>query len=206
MQKLNSKYKCRKAKDTDDIDAIAKYIHLTDQYIYPFICEDPCDDNWKQLILQCTKMKNNIFNLDYISVVLCDEKIVGVACVIPCGRRKVFLEEQDVPSDLQEHMDVVKKGYFEPLIKESMQYEGYNITNICIDQNHWGHGVGSLLMEHCILLYGESPIHLDVIADNTAAVRLYEKYGFIKEETYYGFSGSDKRLSCHHMLRMPQKD
>ena len=40
---MNQQFICRMALPSDCVQNIAKYIHLTDPYIYPQICTDPQD-------------------------------------------------------------------------------------------------------------------------------------------------------------------
>lgn len=195
-----SDYICRKALPGDSIPDIAKYIHLTDPYIYPAITCDPCDPDWEKLIASAMVQKNSIFSLSCLSVVLYKEKIIGIACVIPCGIPLSF-NGVTVPESLKNGFIKVEEGYFSPLIKESADLNGYNITNICIDEEHRGVGVGTLLLQHCIEEYGTRTLHLDMIASNSAAIRLYKKFGFEIAYTYNGFSGSDSPLLCYHMIR-----
>ena len=197
-------YTCRKALPSDDACAIAKYIHLTDPYIYPAITNDPCDPAWQRLIAQCLAQKDNLFSLSNISVALCKGEIVGVACVIPCGTPLRFGEALCIPDALQSGIALAGEGYFTPLIEEAAALEGYDITNVCIDKAHRGKGVGHLLMQHCIKEYGDRTLHLDVIANNMAALQLYQKCGFAIHSTYHGFSGKEQPILCYHMIKNAQ--
>ncbi len=60
---LNSNYICRKATPRDSIALIAKYIHLTDPYIYPAITPNPTDEEWVELISRCAVNKDNIYSM-----------------------------------------------------------------------------------------------------------------------------------------------
>lgn len=196
-------YSCRPVAEADDVGKIARYIHLTDPYIYPILCKDPSDPAWVEYVVACLRTKEHIFCREHLQVVLWGAQIVGVACVIPCGKRLTVSAAGNAEGLSQTGLKKVINGYFGPLIEESLGYDGYNITNICIDENHRGKGVGRLLLAHCIAAYGHRPIHLDVIADNAVAVRLYESMGFGVIDTYSGFSGSDRELPCYHMLYLP---
>ena len=197
-------YICRKATPADSAAMIAKLIHLTDPYIYPTICKDPCDPVWIDLIGECLKAPDNIFNIENISVVLFKDRIVGIACVIPCGKPLKFIENIHLPESVRHKLQPSIAGYFTPLIAESMEFAGYNITNICVDKQHRGNGVGALLMSYCLATYGTKPIHLDVVAANEAAIHLYKRMGFFIENEYLGFSGNEIDLACYHMLYLPQ--
>ncbi len=198
-------YYCRKANFNDDVTMIAKYIHLTDSYIYPKICANHYDESWIKLISSCLKCRDNVFYIDNIEVVIYNGKIVGIACVIPCGNNLRFEENIDVPDAIAENVKTVSDGYFKPLIDESLNFIGYNIVNVCIDENYRGKGLGSLLMTHCVKKYEHSVLHLDVIASNAAAVSLYKKLGFEITGEYFGFSGDDTQLLCYHMMNGQRK-
>lgn len=54
---------------------------------------------------------------------------------------------------------------------------------IAVRKAYWGRGVGSMLMEELIAFAEESGteiIDLEVRSDNSAAIHLYEKYGFVR--------------------------
>ena len=57
------------------------------------------------------------------------------------------------------------------------------IDRMLIDANYQGSGFGSrfmeLLMQRVLIEYGEQPIYLSVYPENTAAIRMYEKLGFV---------------------------
>lgn len=197
----NSDYYCQKATETDDIGKIAKYIHLTDPYIYPAICENPDDEAWQSFICQCLKKQGNIYHLNNIFVIKIADEPVGIACVIPCGKKLTVTDGIAVPVSLKKGMDLAVNGYFNPLIEESEHFDGYNIVNVCVDEHHRGKGVGKMLMTHCLKEYGSQTIHLDVIVSNKAAVQLYQKLGFIIQNEYPGFSGNDIEVPCYHMVR-----
>jgi ribosomal protein S18 acetylase RimI-like enzyme len=64
--------------------------------------------------------------------------------------------------------------------------------------------LGARLLAFCLQEYGSGPVHLDVIASNSTAVRLYQRHGFITASEYLGYSGTDTDLPCYHMLYTPQ--
>ncbi len=200
-----SKFCCRAASHLDPVEKIAQYLYLTDPYIYPSICQDPVDPNWVDLIRQCMQADNNIFHIRNLSVIEDMGNIVGVACVIPCGRKLDFLENVQISESFRNKLHIAEEGYFIPLMAESRKYTGHNITNICLDPDYRGKGLGILLLSHCLAEYGTQRIHLDVIASNEAAIQLYKNAGFSIVSKYLGFSGTDTKLPCYHMLYTPKK-
>ena len=201
-----SDYLCRKATASDDAAMIAKYLYLTDPYIYPSICQDPADPMWVALIRECLQTQDDLYQLEHISVVLFRGQIVGVACVIPCGKSLAFAKNMQQNTQVRHKLQSAMEGYFLPMLAEAKGSVGYSLTNFCIDGDHQGKGIGSLFLSHCVETYGSQPMHLDVIAANQSAVRLYEKAGFRIEKHYSGFTGSEVELPCYHMVFLPKTE
>ena len=54
---------------------------------------------------------------------------------------------------------------------------------ITVSKNYWGQGIGKAIMNACIECAKEAgyiQLELDVVADNTRAIELYKKLGFIE--------------------------
>lgn len=54
---------------------------------------------------------------------------------------------------------------------------------ITVSKNYWGQGIGKAIMNACIECAKEAgyiQLELDVVADNTRAIELYKKFGFIE--------------------------
>ena len=203
MAQLDANFSFEKATKADDIARIAKYIHLTDPYIYPAICLDPMDLDWQQFIAQCFSQPNNLFSADHIFTAKHRGEIIGIACMVPCGVPLQFHKEFEIPYALQAGFDQNWSGYFCPLLEETKQTTGYNLTNICIDEAYRGKGIGAKLLEYCIDTFSSHTIHLDVIEENKNAVTMYEAHGFTATTRYQGFAGGEKILPCLHMTRQP---
>ncbi len=196
---------CRAARIEDDIAGIAKYVHLTDPYIYPEITRDCESVDWVALFTDCYETKGDIFYYENIKVIELEGKIVGIACVIPCGKRFIFAQCGLPSMSIEQGVALTRKKYFEPLFKENIKYRGYNITNICIEPTLRGRGCGSILLDYCIESCNGAEIHLDVIKSNTAAIALYKKHGFEIRTEYFGFSGGNEMVLCHHMILAESK-
>ena len=201
---MEQQFTCRMALPSDCVQSIAKYIHLTDPYIYPLICADPQDGAWCDFIRQCLNTPNNVYHLDHIAVLLHGDEIIGAACIAPCGQVLTITDGIEIPEGLKDPIAPVVDGYFLPLIRENQTFSGYNIVNICVDEAWRGRGLGKKLLDFCLEKCQDASVHLDVIADNTTAIRLYEHSGFRIRARYMGFSGSDVKLPCYHMIKGAQ--
>jgi ribosomal protein S18 acetylase RimI-like enzyme len=199
MENCNVEY--RKAKLEDDISAIAKYIYLTDPYIYPTICKSPQEKEWVELIRQCYQQDDNLFSWHNIYVALMDGEIIGICCIIPCGIRLKFNEDLEL-NECSLHITKAVEGYFTPLLEESADLSGYNVVNLCIDKNLRRRGVGKALLQYCLDDCEQKIVYLDVIADNFSAISVYKSLEFKIEKKYEGFSGGSEPVMCYQMKRV----
>ena len=63
---------------------------------------------------------------------------------------------------------------------------------ICVDKNYHGKHIGEFMLQSFINRMSGKNILLDVIADNTPAIKLYEKSGFVAIEEKEGYSYEEK--------------
>ena len=95
-------------------------------------------------------------------------------------------------------------------VKASGEYRIAHIGEIGISilKSFWGMGIGSLLMEEILYWAQETQVirrlELTVQAQNTRAIRLYQKFGFEKEATMLRGARSDQGefLDVHLMRRL----
>ena len=194
------KLKYRKYLPDDDMSLVARYIHLTDPYIYPTVC-DVDDPFFTKVIRKCSDDRTNIYYRDNLFLALYEEKIIGVLVAVKCGRELVFADNLELSCDEHKKLIQANEGYFIPLIKESRELDGYNIINLCIDADYRKMGVGEGLLRFYLSQSNGESVYLDVLADNPGAIRLYERCGFEILQEYYGFSGSSSPVRCYHMKR-----
>ena len=194
----------RKAKESDDFAAVAGLVHLTDPYIYPTVCQAPDDPFFYGLLLRCLADKTNIFALNNLFLALDGERPIGILCAIKCGKKATFLDNLLLTDGEKVRLAKANEGYFLPLIEESAAFEGHNVTNLCVDPAFRGKGVGEGLLRFYLESVKGDTVHLDVIAANGGAVRLYQRCGFVLDKEYNGFSGTEEPLLCYHMIRKGQ--
>ena len=189
-------------KITDgDVAAIARLLHLTDPYIYPTVCEDPEDPLWRRVVSLCLKAEGNVFSAAHFRILTVENAVVALSCVIPCGKGLSFAENLPLTERERAALACAEKGYFLPLLRESAEMNGFNLVNLCVDPAVRGQGAGRMLMELYVREHGDAPLHLDVVADNIGAIRLYESCGFQIERAYEGFAGEGATVACYHMVR-----
>jgi ribosomal-protein-alanine N-acetyltransferase len=91
-----------------------------------------------------------------------------------------------------------------------LTFEDAHVTTIAVDPDHRGRGVGELLLnaliDHAYEL-GAKQITLEVRVSNTAAQRLYLKYGFQPAGTrprYYTDNGEDALIMWTDSIEAPE--
>lgn len=89
---------------------------------------------------------------------------------------------------------IIANAHFEALTRRLSHRGGIGITVV---KEAWGRGIGSALMERLIAHARENGIEimeLQVRCDNLRAIRLYEKFGFVKIGHYPGYLKVDGKL------------
>ncbi len=87
----------------------------------------------------------------------------------------------------KEDGEIIGDGHMEPFSRRLSHRAGLGIT---VRKAAWGRGVGTAIMERLIAHAREQGIEiieLQVRSDNARAIRLYEKFGFVKIGHYPGF-------------------
>ena len=198
MEKID--FTLRNATKGDEA-AIARLLHFTDPYIYPAICKDPEDPFWRRVVSLCLASEENVFSASHFRVLTAGDTVVALSCVIPCGKALSFAESLPLTEEERAALACAENGYFLPLLRESAEMDSFNLVNLCVDPAVRRQGAGRMLMELYVREYGDAVLHLDVVADNIGAIRLYQSCGFQIEREYEGFAGENATVSCYHMVR-----
>ena len=183
-----------------DAAAVASYIWQTDEYIYPAAVNSPDDGAWVDFIARSLADENSVYFHGRVLVAEVCGKVVGACAFFRCGENLHFALPVD--GSIREGIEFVDCGYYRPLVEESRVKEGIYISNLCVDKAYRGRGIGTKLLDGLIALFPDCDIVLDVLEDNPAARRLYEKEGFTVTKHYFGFSGRAKMaVPCLEMVR-----
>ena len=92
----------------------------------------------------------------------------------------------------KEDGEIIGDGHIEAFSRRLSHRAGLGIT---VRKAAWGRGVGTAIMERLIAHAREQGIEiieLQVRSDNARAIRLYEKFGFVKIGHYPGFLKVDR--------------
>ncbi len=114
------------------------------------------------------------------------------------------------PRDLmvlaKEGGSIIGDGHIEAFSRRLSHRAGLGIT---VRKAAWGRGVGTAIMERLIAHAREQGIEiieLQVRSDNARAIRLYEKFGFVKIGHYPGFLKVDRVYADCDLMNLYRND
>ncbi len=182
----------RKAMASDDLEKIAELLYYTDDYIYPYWFGSV--ENCRKELTPLLTQDKFFFNINNIYVAVKDNTILGIVCITD--------KNTDLDYDYEELRKVNERyaftidNYIKGLIEEVKNADFAYISNVCVDPNSRGLHIGTFLIDSLIKEYKSkmfNEIVLDVLADNPAAIHLYEKMGFEKSSDIFpGFNDPEK--------------
>ncbi|MCR5048172.1 MAG: GNAT family N-acetyltransferase [Saccharofermentans sp.] len=187
--------------------SIAKLIYDTDPFIYPAMFGEGDEGRRtavKVLSLLLRKGTDPMFCLDNIFIKMKRNKIVGL---ILWNKGELSWDYGVLMSAAQEagvvldkkRLDIVKENYFSDNYDSSV-CERISLINVCVDNKQRGEGVGNSLLKEFITRH-DGDMELVVLSDNSEAVKLYQKYGFVISNEKNGFSLTDNKPGCYEMIR-----
>lgn len=190
---------------------VAKLIYDTDPYIYPALFGEGPEGRMRavrilsELLVSDTDVmfaKKNLFAL------CTGDEIAGVilwykgsmrwdpAPVLDTAARAgIALKEENVIKVGREYVaDQYTSG-------DSAQDQRLELINVCVKGSLRGRGAGDYMLQHFVEAHPEENMKLVVLADNTPAVNLYQKFGFSVTKETDGFSLSHPKPRCFTMER-----
>lgn len=184
----------RKATAEDDLQKISELLYETDPYIYPywFGSLENCKKELPSYLVE-DKFFFNVNHL-YVGISNTTNEIVGVVCILD--------KTVDLDYDYSELKKVNERycftivNYIEELIKEVKNSNFAYISNVCVDSDCRGQHIGNQMVSEIIEICKDKllkEVVLDVLADNPAAIKLYQNLGFEQfTEIFEGFNNPRK--------------
>lgn len=203
-QYIDSDYKVRKAT-SEDVKSVAEILYGTDPYIYPtaFKNAKEAGEQMSRIML----VVGSAYHFSNIKVAV-DSKgnIMGAVCYYNNSVYNI-----DYSSTLNKSDDKTKhvcKNYFSKLASYADSEDTIYIVAICTAGKHRDKGIGKMLLKSVLVENHDKTVKLDVLCDNTKAIKLYEEYGFIIEGgVNKGYAYPPKeRPDCYRMVRQPSDE
>ena len=190
-----------KVQCNDDVSRIAELIYQTDPYLYRDLLGDITQGT--RLLGILIENPRSIFYKDHLYVCRKDGIIVGIASIQPHGTewdfdtiRMAYMEfGLEITESVRAAGNYFKKTYSRIGI-------GAFVCNICIHSDYRGQGIGNFVLGNLIAIVGRNNIELSVLADNIAAIKLYQSHGFIIVDEVYEYGGYNQdKVLCYSMIR-----
>ena len=197
----------RAACATDPFREIAACLYLTDPFIYPGAFGE-ARDAAASAISALMKIEHGLFHYQNIDLVLHRDKICGVLLHSdPNARWEQAVCNAAVGPFLPDLSDFIRvsEAYFSQEVQQPGK-DRVEVIACCVLPEYRKLGIGAALMTHFMAQHRDKTVTLDVLAENAAAIALYQKCGFVIKEAYKGFHlAEEKRPDCYHMVRPAPK-
>lgn len=190
----------RKANINDNFEQIAELIYETDPYIYPHWFHNNVEE-CKEVIAPLLDKEGFFFNYNSMHLLIdkTNNKIIGLIQIID--------KDTNFNYDYTELMNKDKtykftiENYIFELIEEVNKFGLPYFSNIVIHHDYRGLKLGSIMMDYILKECKDKyyKFILDVLAENPAAVRLYEKMGFVTTEKNMGFKNDSEKIEEYRM-------
>lgn len=169
----------RNAKETDNVNQIAKLIYSSDLNIYGAMFEN--EINASKVLGEVINSNTININISNLIIAAYGEDIIGILCFIEddyfddrVGYKSAF---ERLNLSLPQHFDGVFDMYWGKIISEDFGGT-YYISNVAVDSSYQNLGIGKSLLNYFIENHSDKPIGLDVVQDNASAIHAYAKSGF----------------------------
>lgn len=193
----------RYARNTDDLLKIASCIYLTDPFIYPVAFGTDIHQA-AYAISKLMSMEDGLFHPDNLALAFHGKDICGILLY---NRNGAVWEQSQCTDLIQgivpsiENFNYVSEVYFS--VESATPPEDHiEVIACCVMPGFRNRGVGKQMLDWLIKEYSEYTLTLDVLANNSAAISLYQKCGFKITEELKGFSLEEStRPDCYRMAR-----
>lgn len=187
-----------------ELATIAELIYETDEYIYPALF--PTKTIAIEVLGEVLKRGDGLFDVDNIYVAKLNKEIVGLILwvdgplafdhsVIEATARRLRCPIRN--------LDVLIYEYFD-MYAEASRAGVTTIINLCVAGHMRRRGIGRFLLGNFLDNGPDAIYELSVLADNHAAISLYEQHGFMVSGEYDGFALGKAKPRCLDMVRKPQ--
>lgn len=164
----------------NQIAQIGTLIHDTDPYIFPCVCST---EDAELLGKLCVTGEDTIFSFRNCFVAEENGEIFGLilwhlgpVCWDPVPLQKLAEAENRTLSPL---LSLAQKEYFAEY--QAVAPDMISVMNVCVDASNRGRGIGTRMLEAFLSEHPGKPMELFVLAENSTAIALYSKLGFVIE-------------------------
>jgi len=189
---------------------IAECLYDTDRYIYPEAFGDYREKAVKAMS-RLIGMDGSLLDYKNLLIARYNGQICGI-CLISDGtgtwdeeliRKRMgdlFLSSQ------KDGFNYTSEEYFKKINSNTITENEIELVACSVMDGFRRKHIADALLNKLVELYKDKIIKLTVLSENAAAIRLYEKHGFVKSgDEYEGFAPQGlKRPMCFDMVKLPQ--
>lgn len=190
----------RKVNLDDNFEEIAELIYETDPYIYPHWFHNDVSE-CKRVLVPLLDKEGFFFNYKSMSVAVDkrNNKIIGLIQII--DKDTNFNYDYTELMAVDETYKFTIENYIFELINEVEKFGLPYFSNVVVHHGYRGLKLGSMMMDYILEECKGKYVKflLDVLAENPAAVRLYEKMGFVITEKNMGFKDDKEQIEEYRM-------
>ena len=197
-----SETQIRNLKPTDDLARVGELLFLVDPYIFPDFFGDV-----RRAKIFAPQLFNNLetglFSFNRTLVAVRDNQILAVLCfreteVAPWDAESVTARFQSTGEPLPDNFTRANTNYMQKITDAELPPASAEIDFLVTAPEARGQGLASQLFTYLKPCGKYRELHLDVLANNQNALRLYEKQGFVKTSTFPCYP--DGSVDVYHMV------
>ncbi len=189
---------------------IARCIYQTDRFIYPEAFGDDIEKA-SNAIKRIIGMDGCLFDYKNMIVARYNGQVCGVCLMYDgtgewdAGRIENRIGKDLMPDRIKEGFANASENYFRKIVSDDLKNDTVELVACSVDEGFRRKGIGRKMLLAMAEKYSEKTIILDVLCENTIAIRLYESVGFVKQgEPFGGFAPEGLEAPmCWRMIKKP---
>ena len=192
FEKLMIKY--HRAASTDNLIQMARLLHATDRFIYPYWRKDEAE--FARFLKPWMKVDGFIFNYRNFFIANQKRDPYPLAIMVTLDNSTPNDFDYNCIRQLDPHSEFIVDHYLQDIVDAARELPNgvaYGVA-LSVSPVLRGRGIGSDLFQGCLehlKQRGINTLCFDCLEDNTPARNMYEKLGFEAVGDGIGFDGTD---------------
>lgn len=198
---MSEQYSFECLSNPNDYKEVIELIYATDPYIYSDLFGSLA--NAYRILYYSFDNPQSVFHKSAVYIVRAKDEVVGVALYHPNNfpwNSNAILEDFEKAEILPQPAFYSASEYMD----KTYNYRklGNSMCNVSVRSTYHRKGVASFLLKNLLRMAKNQVVELTVLADNVAAIKLYEKFGFqIVGNRFKDYGGHNlPPVDCYKMV------